>query len=136
MDPSKVEIPEEHKAYNYSNGCHYDGNWRANRRHGQGTFKWPGGAIYRCEFKNERRNGPGALTYSDTSSYEGEWRNDMKEGQGTFVWPGGAKYVGQFRDDQMYGMGWYVFLRKMQYKKEYSTVLNLISRSILISQFP
>ena len=38
------EVKEESKQHEYANGCFYDGFWRANRRHGQGTFKWPSGA--------------------------------------------------------------------------------------------
>ena len=76
MAEPQVEIKEEQKAYQYSNGCHYDGNWRANRRHGFGIFKWPSGAIFKGEFKNDRRNGKGEIKYSDGSQYDGEWRND------------------------------------------------------------
>ena len=49
------------------NGCFYDGQWRSNRRHGYGTFKWPSGCIYNGEFKNDRRNGQGKITYADGS---------------------------------------------------------------------
>ena len=50
-------VQEEHKAYQYPNGCHYEGKWRANRRHGQGTFTWPSGAVYVGEYKDDRRTG-------------------------------------------------------------------------------
>ena len=76
MQAQTADFAEEQKAYSYSNGCHYDGMWRANRRHGNGTFTWPSGALYKGEFKNDRRNGSGEINYSDGSKYTGEWRND------------------------------------------------------------
>ena len=70
------EVQEETKTHEYANGCHYDGMWRANRRHGQGTFKWPSGTTYTGEFRNDRRHGHGKIIYADGTKYDGEWRND------------------------------------------------------------
>ena len=67
---------EETKKHDYANGCTYDGAWRANRRHGQGTFKWPSGTTYTGEFRNDRRHGHGKIIYADGTKYTGEWRND------------------------------------------------------------
>jgi len=67
---------EETKHHEYQNGCHYDGQWRSNRRHGFGTFTWPSGCVYTGEFKNDRRNGQGKIAYADGSKYDGDWRND------------------------------------------------------------
>ena len=33
-------------AYDYENGCYYDGDWLNNKRHGFGKFIWPSGASY------------------------------------------------------------------------------------------
>merc|ERR1719266_677120 len=80
------EVKEESKQHEYANGCFYDGFWRANRRHGQGTFKWPSGTTYTGEFRNDRRHGQGKIIYADGTKYEGEWRNDQRNGRGEFSW--------------------------------------------------
>ena len=69
-------LKEETKSHEYANGCFYEGQWRANRRHGQGTFKWPSGTTYTGEFRNDRRHGQGKIIYADGTKYVGEWRND------------------------------------------------------------
>ena len=75
--PSAAEEKgEESKAHEYANGCFYHGQWRANRRHGTGTFKWPSGTEYVGEFRNDRRHGHGKIIYADGTKYDGEWRND------------------------------------------------------------
>ena len=84
------EGEEESKQHEYANGCFYDGNWKANRKHGQGTFKWPSGAIFTGEFKDDKRHGEGKFTYADKSTYNGGWVNDKRNGRGVFKWPDGS----------------------------------------------
>ena len=66
----------------YSNGNTYQGQWKNNKRHGQGTY------VFRTGHK-----------------YEGSFRNNLKHGKGTYYWPEGIKYVGNFVNDKKEGEG-------------------------------
>ena len=70
------QASEEQKEYQYTNGCVYNGAWRANRRHGVGNFTWPSGAHYEGHYESDRRKGAGSIWYADKSVYIGEWLND------------------------------------------------------------
>ena len=61
-----------------SDGDIYDGEWKDDKQHGKGTFKWPHGDMY-----------------------EGEWKNDKAHGKGTFKWPHGDMYEGEWKDHYM-----------------------------------
>ena len=71
-------------AHTYSDGAtaKYVGEWRDNKRHGQGTY-----------------------TYADGSKYVGEYRDSKSHGQGTYTFANGSKYVGEWRDEQRNGQG-------------------------------
>ncbi len=66
----------EQKMHTYNNGSTYDGVWKNNKKHGQGTFIWPSGNRYTGEFVNDRKEGNGTMMYSDGCVYEGQWHND------------------------------------------------------------
>jgi hypothetical protein len=53
----------------YNNGDTYDGDWRENKKCGQGIFR------YRAI---------GTMNYSNGDKYTGEWSNDQKNGAGNF----------------------------------------------------
>jgi len=44
----------------WTDGAKYQGLWRANKAHGQGTFWHAEGDIYEGEFREDKANGHGA----------------------------------------------------------------------------
>ena len=70
----------------------------------QGTFTDPrGGGKYVGEWKDNRKNGQGTETWPDGYKYVGEWRDNFKNGRGTLTFPNGDKYMGEFKDDHFDG---------------------------------
>ena len=43
--------------------------------------------------------------YPDGAKYIGEFKDDKYHGQGTLTFADGVKYVGQFKDDKYHGQG-------------------------------
>ena len=78
------------------------------------TKIYDNGQKYVGEFKDDKKNGQGTYSWPDGKKYVGEYKDDKKNGQGTFSWPDGEKYVGEFKDDKMNGQG-------TMYKKDGST---------------
>ncbi len=85
-------------------GSKYTGEWKDGEINGQGTHTWPDGSKYVGEWKNGEINGQGTKTWSDGRKYVGEWVDGKINGQGTMTWPDGSKYVGEwwagYRDGQ------------------------------------
>ena len=81
----------------YSDGDKYEGEWREDNYHGQGTF-----------------------TSADGGRYEGEFIEGLRHGQGTYTFgnpeladylglPVGTVYRGQFRDNVCHGHGTHTY---------------------------
>ena len=60
--------------YTYDDGAKYVGEWKGDKKHGQGTYTWPSG-----------------------SSYVGEWKDGKKHGQGTYTYQTGGSYIGEYK---------------------------------------
>ncbi len=92
----------------------YVGEFKENKRVGQGTFTWFDGDKYVGEWKGDKINGLGTFTYGSKSEwfgdkYVGEFKDDMFHGQGTYTSANGEKYVGEYRDDKRNGQGTYIW---------------------------
>ena len=70
-----------------------------------GTFNFSDGAKYVGEYRDDKRTGQGTYTWPNGDKYVGEYRDGKRTGQGTFTWPNGAKYVGEYRDGKQNGQG-------------------------------
>ena len=88
---------------NYDNGDKYIGEWKGDRRHGQGTIIFSNDTTYFGEWKNGRRDGQGTYTFPNGNKYVGEFKNDKRHGQGTFTFADGGKDVGAFKDGKLNG---------------------------------
>lgn len=67
-------------------GAVYEGGWKFDMQHGYGVEKWlNSGSIFRGEFIDGLRNGPGIWLHNN-KRYEGDWKNNMMDGQGTMEW--------------------------------------------------
>jgi len=76
-------------SYGYKNDCYGTriGNW---------------GQKYVGEFKNNKRHGQGTSTWANNANYVGGWRNDKKHGLGTRTRHDGHNEVGEWKDDRLY----------------------------------
>jgi hypothetical protein len=85
--------------YTFFDGRKYVGEFRDDKRNGQGTFTYPNGeeaGIYVGEFRDGKRNGQGSYTWRSGWKFVGEWKDGTPNGQGTVTMPDGTKYVGEF----------------------------------------
>ncbi len=73
-------------AHAYANGDTYDGEWKAGKKHGQGSYTW-----------------------ADGERYEGQWDNGTKSGLGAYFWTNGDRYEGQFVDGIYHGEGIFTY---------------------------
>jgi hypothetical protein len=62
-----------------------------------GAYSYPDGSRYVGEFRANKRSGQGTLTFADGDKYVGEWSDGKENGQGTYTFVGGDKYVGDWR---------------------------------------
>jgi hypothetical protein len=86
-------------------GDNYVGEFRDDKRNGQGTYTWANGDKYAGEFKDDMRDGRGTSTFANGDLYVGEFKDNKKNGEGTFTSAGGNKYMGEFKDDLRHGRG-------------------------------
>ena len=60
---------------------------------------------YVGEYRNNKRHGQGTYTYANGDEYVGEWKGGEMDGHGTYTWWNGEKYVGEFRNMLPHGLG-------------------------------
>lgn len=65
--------------FNYYLG--YTGEWKEDKKHGQGIYRWPNKQVYEGAWENNVRHGQGSLTLPDGSKIEGVWTNDILNGE-------------------------------------------------------
>ena len=54
----------------------YVGEWKDNKRHGQGTYTYADGDKYAGEYKDDKRHGQGTYTYVNGTKDSGYWMNN------------------------------------------------------------
>ena len=91
-------------------GDKYVGEWRDDKRHGQGTYTFANGDKYVGEYKDSKQNGQGTYTFGPNSEWAGDkyvggFVDDQIHGQGTYTFANGNKYVGEFKDNKKHGRG-------------------------------
>lgn len=86
-------------------GGRYEGEWRTGSRHGFGTATWSSGNRYEGEWHDNSKHGFGTFTWANGERYEGKWRDDSRYGFGILTWPDGNRYEGEWRDDRANGYG-------------------------------
>lgn len=74
------DLPEGRGKMTYTDGRLYEGQWRAGKRHGVGTYQSVIGSV---------------------SMYTGEWNNSLMHGKGKIVWANGDTYEGQFKENKV-----------------------------------
>ena len=76
-----------------------------------GTYTWDDGDKYVGEWKDNKKNGQGTLFHSSGNKYVGEFKDNQRNGQGTNTWVSGDKYVGEWKDNKRNGQGTYTFVK-------------------------
>ena len=82
----------------------YVGEFKAGKRHGQGTLDLP----LHIKIKGKWRDDvitEGSATLSDGSRYTGRWQYGYRHGNGRLTYPDGREYVGEFHGGQKHGKG-------------------------------
>ena len=94
-------------------GWTYEGGILRSMRDGEGVCSWPElGMRYQGEWKNDRRSGQGKSIIDHDGQYavyEGMWEDDMRSGQGEMFWSCGASYSGEWKQDHPHGRGQAIF---------------------------
>ena len=85
----------------------YEGEWKFDKREGEGEEIWPDGSYYKGFYSNNTRNGFGEYFSSDGENYIGNWKGGQKDGVGEIKWPDGCKYKGEFVNGEIEGEGEY-----------------------------
>jgi hypothetical protein len=91
--------------YFWANGKRYEGTWKNGESHGQGKYFWPDGKRYEGEWKNGSIEGRGSVIYPDGGRYDGSWKNNAYNGQGIHIYANGNRYEGGWKDSQFDGYG-------------------------------
>ena len=84
--------------HTYADGSKYSGEWKANKRHGEGIYIYATGNKYAGQFKADKRHGLGTFTWADGESYVGYWRYDTPNGQGARHYSNGSVKRGIWKD--------------------------------------
>ena len=98
--------------YGISEGLTYEGEWKNDKLHGQGTYAFANVETYVGEFKNGVIDGHGTLTqyagyrYNGRgpdikvkgSVYDGEFKDSVSHGQGTCTYDDGSQEEGIFEN--------------------------------------
>ena len=50
------------------------------------SLEYGDGSVYQGDFKDNKRHGEGTFKFTDGSTFVGAWLNDKKHGKGTYTW--------------------------------------------------
>jgi hypothetical protein len=89
----------------FPSGNQFEGEFRADRRQGKGTFTYKDGTRCEGQFTNDQLTGFGRCTYKNGDRYEGLFANNQRQGVGKFFYADGTTCEGQFERDALNGVG-------------------------------
>ena len=97
----------------------YEGEFRRNKQHGQGTFTFANGDRYVGEFREDRANGHGIFSFSAGHKYIGQFKDDNFDGRGLLTLANGFQYEGEFKDSSFNGLGRSIYANGYKYVGEH-----------------
>ena len=62
------------------NSDRYDGEYRNDKKWGEGTFVWASGNVYKGQYEADMRSGYGEMHWVNGSYYKGNWKNGIQNG--------------------------------------------------------
>ena len=83
----------------------YKGEWLNSKMHGYGEYEgYPDGShaglTHKGYYKKDKKHGDGKFTHPNGAVFEGEYRNNKMK-LGKFTWPNGTVFEGEFRNDKI-----------------------------------
>ena len=87
----------------WPNGNRYVGDYKNNKKHGQGVYTAANGDSYSGEFKDGTYNGMGTYRFANGSIYSGEFKDGRRAGQGVFTRADGSTVLGEWNNDLAQG---------------------------------
>ena len=103
--PSSPPFHNCYGSFTWEDKGKYLGEWKDNKKHGQGTHTWANGGKYLGEWKYNKQHGQGSETWANGTRYVGEYKDNKKHGQGTVTWADGGKYIGEHKNGLLNGQG-------------------------------
>ena len=89
----------------FHDGDTYEGEWKGDKKNGQGLYRWKDGRRYFGQYKDNQKHGEGMYTVpEDKYIYFGNWSDGAKHGFGMES-KNGVQYEGHFQYDQKHGKG-------------------------------
>ena len=71
----------------------YVGEWRNNKKNGQGKMTYKDGSVYYGHWKDDKRHGQDCkMTWTNGTIYEGDFEEDVRHGSGKYIWPNQCYY--------------------------------------------
>ena len=90
-----------------ASGDGYEGEWKADRKQGFGTFWSASGEVYEGQWLTGTYEGRGTHLYASSDVYEGEYHNGKRDGRGVYMYASGDVYEGEYKQGKMEGRGIY-----------------------------
>jgi hypothetical protein len=99
----------------------YTGEWKNDKRDGDGCIEYASGNIIEGEFDNNNFNDKnGIYRFKNGDEYRGEFKDYNFHGKGTFIYKDGRKYVGEWRFGKKHGYGIYYWTDGDVYKGQWA----------------
>lgn len=100
----------------------YIGDWKENKRHGEGWCYFRNGNIYLGFWQENHRNGIGIMWYNENNEnnyfmYMGEWKLNKFHGSGVLWENNFNRYEGYFSDGKKHGEGTFYHCKTGQIQK-------------------
>merc|ERR1711994_304412 len=87
-------------------GGKYEGEYRDDRKEGQGRYDWNNGDWYQGQWKSGLRHGQGLYVWKEKNEkYEGSWVEGVKDGTGKFSYANGDVFTGPYVGGNRHGQG-------------------------------
>jgi hypothetical protein len=90
---SRVELRPR---YTYPSGNSYEGEWKGQKRHGQGRYTWPDGTAYEGQWLDNAQHGQGKLFFTNGTSVEGFFVQNQLHGQACLTTNEGSTFQGEW----------------------------------------
>jgi hypothetical protein len=97
----------------------YDGQWKNNKRHGNGVYNWvQAGTRYEGSWVNDKQEGKGIITFANGDKYIGDWKRGQRHGMGKMIYANEDIYEGEWKEDKLHGKGVFIVAREQGRKFE------------------